>query len=356
MLVGDFDFVLPESAIAQEAAPRGTSRLLRIDESGPARHANIRDLPQILRPGDLLILNDTKVIPARLFARRIPSGGEPADGEPAGGQLELLLVEKLAPRRWHCLARPGRKAKVGTRLRLSPELEAQVLGKEEDGRHTLEFSDEVEPHLEALGHVPLPPYIARADRPEDRARYQTVWAREPGAIAAPTAGLHFSAGLLQRLEERGIERAFVTLHVGIGTFKPVTAELVHEHRMERERFEIPPATAEAIARARREGRRIVAVGTTVVRTLESAAASADAAGAPGAVAAGASSTEIFIVPGFRFRVVDVLLTNFHLPRSTLLMLVSAFAGRERVLAAYAEAIAEGYRFYSYGDAMLLERR
>ena len=201
--------------------------------------------------------------------------------------------------------------------------------------------------------MPLPPYIARADRPEDRARYQTVWAREPGAIAAPTAGLHFSEELLQRLDERGVERAFVTLHVGIGTFKPVTAELVHEHRMERERFEIPPATAEAIARARREGRRIVAVGTTVVRTLESAAR-CDVAGPRSrpAPARRRSSSR----PGFRFQVVDLLLTNFHLPRSTLLMLVSAFAGRERVLAAYAEAIAQGYRFYSYGDAMLVERR
>ena len=207
--------------------------------------------------------------------------------------------------------------------------------------------------------MPLPPYIARADRPEDRARYQTVWAREPGAIAAPTAGLHFSEELLQRLDERGVERAFVTLHVGIGTFKPVTAELVHEHRMERERYEIPPATAEAIARAGREGRRIVAVGTTVVRTLESAAlagATAASAGAAGSLPAGAGTTAIFITPGFRFQVVDLLLTNFHLPRSTLLMLVSAFAGRERVLAAYAEAIAQGYRFYSYGDAMLAERQ
>ncbi|MEO8195800.1 MAG: tRNA preQ1(34) S-adenosylmethionine ribosyltransferase-isomerase QueA [Thermoanaerobaculia bacterium] len=340
MLVGDFDFALPESAIAQEAAPRGTSRLLQLDAAGPARHANIRDLPQILRPGDLVILNDTKVIPARLFARRLP----------AGGNIELLLVEKLGPLRWHCLAKPGRKARVGTRLQLAPEVEALVVAKEADGRHTLDFSVEIEPHLEALGHVPLPPYIARADRPEDRARYQTVWARQPGAIAAPTAGLHFSEELLQRLDDRETERAFVTLHVGIGTFKPVTVELVHEHRMERERYEIPPATAAAIARARSEGRRVVAVGTTVVRTLESAAL------VPGGIAAGAGTTAIFITPGFRFQVVDLLLTNFHLPRSTLLMLVSAFAGRERVLAAYAEAIAQGYRFYSYGDAMLTECR
>ncbi|MBP9143802.1 MAG: tRNA preQ1(34) S-adenosylmethionine ribosyltransferase-isomerase QueA [Thermoanaerobaculia bacterium] len=362
MLVGDFDFELPASAIAQEAAPRGSSRLLCLDAAGAARHAGIGDLPSILGPGDLLIANDTRVIPARLFARRTAREGSEA-GE--GARVELLLIEKLGPRRWHCLAKPGRKARVGTRLRLSAEVSGLVVAKEEDGRHTVDFSLEIEPHLETLGHVPLPPYIARADRPEDRARYQTVWAREPGAIAAPTAGLHFSEQLLQRLDTRGVERAFVTLHVGIGTFKPVTAELVHEHRMERERYEIPPATAAAIARARREGRRIVAVGTTVVRALESAAlAEAPAAAAPasnaaaaaGNVPAGAGTTAIFITPGFRFQVVDLLLTNFHLPRSTLLMLVSAFAGRERVLAAYAEAIAQGYRFYSYGDAMLVERQ
>jgi S-adenosylmethionine:tRNA ribosyltransferase-isomerase len=352
MLVSDFDFELPESAIAQEAAPRGTSRLLRLDAAGAERHVHIGDLPAILRPDDLLILNDTRGIPARLFARRLP--GDVREGG-AGGRVELLLVEKLGPRRWHCLARPGRKARVGTRLQLGPEIAALVVAKEEDGRHTVEFSVEIEPHLEALGHVPLPPYIARADRPEDRERYQTVWAREPGAIAAPTAGLHFSEELLRRLDARGVERAFVTLHVGIGTFKPGTAELVHEHRMERERYDIPAATAAAIAGARRAGRRIVAVGTTVVRTLESAALAAGAE-SHGAVASGPGATSIFITPGFPFQVVDVLLTNFHLPRSTLLMLVSAFAGRERVLAAYAEAIAHGYRFYSYGDAMLVERR
>jgi len=351
MLVRDFDFDLPASAIAQDAAPRGESRLLRLDETGEARHASIGELPAILRPGDLLILNDTRVIPARLFARRL--AGAPTEAghdSDLGGRVELLLVDKLGPTRWNCLAKPGRKARVGTRLRLSAEVEALIVAKQEDGRHTLDFSVEIEPHLETLGHVPLPPYIARADRLEDRARYQTVWAREPGAIAAPTAGLHFSEELLQQLADRGVERAFVTLHVGIGTFKPVTSELVHEHRMERERFQIPQATADSIARARREGRRIVAVGTTVVRTLESAAAAA------GEVLAGAGTTALFITPGFRFRVVDLLLTNFHLPRSTLLMLVSAFAGRERLLAAYAEAIAQGYRFYSYGDAMLVERQ
>lgn len=343
MEVGAFDFELPDASIAQEAAPRGTSRLMHLTAEGPPRHARIADLPEILRPGDLLIANDTRVIPARLFVERIVAGSE------VRARVELLLVEKLGPRRWHCLARPGRKARPGTELRVDDSISAQVVEKLEDGRHTVAFSEELEPHLDRLGHVPLPPYIARADRAEDRARYQTIWAREPGAIAAPTAGLHFSEELLAQLDARGVERAFVTLHVGIGTFKPVTVERVDEHRMERERYEIPEATATAIARARSEGRRVIAVGTTVVRTLESAALE------DGSVRPGPGATAIFITPGFDFRIVDLLVTNFHLPRSTLLMLVSAFAGRERILAAYAEAIASGYRFYSYGDAMLLER-
>ncbi len=296
MLVSDFDFDLPASAIAQEAAPRGTSRLLRLDSTAPAsprEHRRPARDPAAGRPADSQRHPGDSGATLRPpdSRRRSERRGRRADAG-GGGRVELLLVEKLAPRRWHCLAKPGRKARVGTRLQLGPEVEALVVAKEEDGRHTLDFSVEIEPHLEALGHVPLPPYIARADRPEDRARYQTVWAREPGAIAAPTAGLHFSQELLQRLDARGVERAFVTLHVGIGTFKPVTAELVHEHRMERERYEIPPATAAAIVRARREGRRIVAVGTTVVRTLESAALT------PEGMAAGAGTTAIFITPGF----------------------------------------------------------
>jgi len=339
--VADFDYELPADRIAQFAAPRGESRLLIVDAEGPARHRRIGDLPALLRPGDLLVVNDTRVLPARLFARRAPGGGE----------VEILLVEKLDETSWDCLARPGRKARVGTRLVFSDELAAEVVGKREDGRHQLHFSAPVELHLDRLGHVPLPPYVARPDLPEDLERYQTLFARQPGAIAAPTAGLHFSAELLAALAARGVERTAITLHVGIGTFKPVTAELVHEHRMERERYAVPDAAARAIARARREGRRIVAVGTTVVRTLESVARRHG-----GEVVAGEGATDLFVTPGFRFAVVELLLTNFHLPRSTLLMLVAAFAGRERVLAAYREAIAEGYRFYSYGDAMLLERR
>jgi len=361
MLTREFDFHLPEERIAQEAAPRGTSRLLVLaaPPGTPKRHRRIADLPDLLRPGDLLVVNDTRVIPARIFGHRVlPDGTE-------GARIELLLVEPIAAETpegasasrpglvWDALVRPGRKARPGTEIvfREGDEtlLRAEVLAKAGDGRHRVRFSAPIEPHLERLGHVPLPPYIKRADRPADRERYQTVYAENPGAIAAPTAGLHFTPELLDHLEERGIERAAVTLHVGIGTFKPVTAELVHEHQMDAERYDIPEATADAIARTRARGGRIVAVGTTVVRTLESAARD------DGTLPSGPGRTELFIVPGYRFRVVDVLLTNFHLPRSTLLMLVSAFAGKERVLEAYEEAVREKYRFYSYGDAMLAER-
>jgi S-adenosylmethionine:tRNA ribosyltransferase-isomerase len=351
MLVRDFDFELPDAAIAQHAAPRGESRLLVLDAAGAERHRRVRDLPELLRPGDLLVVNDTRVLPARLFGRRVPSGG----------RIELLLAERHGEKEWDALLKPGRRATPGTRIELSEELSAEVVARGEDGRFRLCFSGPVEPHLERLGHVPLPPYIHRApghpDEASDRERYQTVYAREPGAIAAPTAGLHFDDALLAALAARGIERVAVTLHVGLGTFKPVTTELVHEHRMDAERYLISDATAAALRRARAEGRRVVAVGTTVVRTLESAVAHPAGAGAvEDEVPAGAGSSSLFIYPGFRFRVVDALLTNFHLPQSTLLMLVCAFAGRERVLAAYREAVEEGYRFYSYGDAMLATRQ
>jgi S-adenosylmethionine:tRNA ribosyltransferase-isomerase len=350
VLTRDFDFELPAESIAQHAAPRGESRLLVLDREGPERHRQVRDLPGLLRPGDLLVLNNTRVIPARLFARRL-SRTVTTEGETAGARIELLLVEKTGDREWDALARPGRRARPGTLLELDAGLTAEVIAKSEDGRHRLRFSAPVEPHLERLGHVPLPPYIQRPDADEDRERYQTVFASRPGAIAAPTAGLHFSRELLRDIAAAGVEIAELTLHVGIGTFKPVSAERVEEHRMEIERYEVPAATAAAIRRVRAEGGRVVAVGTTVVRTLESAAREGG-----GEVTPGVGATGLFITPGFHFQVVDALLTNFHLPRSTLLMLVSAFAGRERVLAAYAEAVREGYRFYSYGDAMLAERR
>ncbi|HEX5758490.1 MAG TPA: tRNA preQ1(34) S-adenosylmethionine ribosyltransferase-isomerase QueA [Thermoanaerobaculia bacterium] len=335
----DFDYPLPAAAIAQRPLARGESRLLALDRAGRERHRRVRDLPALLRPGDLLVVNDTRVIPARLFARR-----------PGGGRIELLLVERVGPAEWEALARPAAKARTGAVLELAPGLTVEVVARVGSGRLRLRFSEPIEPHLERLGHVPLPPYIRRADEAADRERYQTVYARQPGAVAAPTAGLHLSEEVLAALAAAGVERTEITLHVGPGTFKPVTAERVAEHRMERERYAIGEPAAAAVRRARAERRRVVAVGTTVVRALEAAAAHA------GEVAPGAGVTELFITPGFRFRAVDVLLTNFHLPRSTLLMLVAAFAGRERLLAAYAEAVAAGYRFYSYGDAMLAERR
>ncbi len=359
LLVRDFDFELPDDRIAQEPAPRGESRLLVLDAppGSEERHRRVSDLPELpdlIGPGDLLVVNDTRVIPARLYGRRLvePTAG---DGLEEGGRVELLLVEKTDPKRheWTALARPGKKARPGTRLRFGdgPDswLGAEVTERLEDGRHRVRFAEAVEPHLERLGHVPLPPYIKREDRPADRERYQTVYATNPGAVAAPTAGLHFTPELLERLTRQGVETARVTLHVGIGTFKPVTADLVHEHVMDEERYEVPEATAKAIAKTRGRGGRIVAVGTTTVRTLESAAR------ATGSVAPGSGRTGLFIYPGYRFQAVDALLTNFHLPRSTLLMMISAFAGRERVLAAYREAIEVGYRFYSYGDAMWLTR-
>jgi len=348
MLTREFDFDLPEAAIAQHPAPRGESRLLALERQGAERHSRVRDLPRLLRGGDLLVVNDTRVIPARLFGRRL---GTPGTG--TGGRIELLLVERIGDREgqeWEVLARPGRRARPGTRIELADGLTAEVVAKGDDGRHRVRFSQPIEPHLDRIGHLPLPPYIKRPDEEDDRERYQTVFARRPGAIAAPTAGLHFYPQLLDELRQAGVEIAQVTLHVGIGTFKPVTADLVHEHVMDPERYEISEAAATALRRARGRGGRVVAVGTTVVRTLESAALAGS-----GEIAPGAGSTSLFITPGFRFQAVDVLLTNFHLPRSTLLMLVAAFAGKDRVLAAYREAIEEGYRFYSYGDATLAER-
>ncbi len=352
MLVADFDFDLPVERIAQNALARGESRLLVLDAVGEERHRAIRDLPSLLKAGDLLVVNDTRVIPARLFARRITQTSTPTDDP--GARVELLLVERESGAVWRCLVKPGRKAKPGTHLRLddasgeASELTAEILTTTASGQRRVRFSQPLEPHLERIGHVPLPPYIQRPDSAKDHRRYQTVFATNPGAIAAPTAGLHFDQPLLDQLKAHGIEQATVTLHVGIGTFKPVTADLVHEHRMEAERYEIPAATAEAIRATRARGGRIIAIGTTVVRTLETAALAADGLPQPGN-----GLSKLFITPGFHFRVIDGLLTNFHLPRSTLLMLVSALAGQKKVLAAYREAVDREYRFYSYGDAMFV---
>ena len=357
MLVSDFDFDLPDRLIAQEAAPRGESRLLVLDRAtGAVTDAAIGDLPRFLRPGDLLAVNDSRVFAARLLGNRVPSGGaveclllSPADPPPgldaAAGKGEL----------WSALMHPGQKLKPGAIVRFSGDagtLMAQVLARHFQGRRTIRLWTEddrpVADLVDALGHVPLPPYISRPDRPADRDRYQTVYARARGSVAAPTAGLHFTEALLGRLAAQGIERVPITLHVGYGTFKPVKVDRVEDHVVDPEPYEIGAEAAAAIARARAEGRRIVAVGTTTTRALEDAARRGG-----GAVRPGAAFAETFIYPGFEFQVVGGLVTNFHLPRSSLLMLVSAFAGPDRVLAAYREAIARGYRFYSYGDAMLI---
>lgn len=342
MRVDDFDFELPPAAIAQEPRPRGTSRLLYLPSEGGTRHLSVADLPEILRAGDLLVVNDTRVIPSRLF------------GQAAGSSaaVEVFLVEPSPAgdaAEWIALTRPGKRSRPGMKIAFEG-LAAEVLATRGDGSRLLRFSEDPRPHLERLGHVPLPPYIARPDTVADRERYQTVYARSEGAVAAPTAGLHFTPEILAALAAKEVETATLTLHVGLGTFKPMKVEEIAEHRMDAERYEVPAATAEAVERTRRRGGRVVAVGTTATRTLETVATEG------GKIAPGSGRTDIFLTPGYPFQVVDVLLTNFHLPRSTLLLLVSAFAGRERILAAYQEAIATGYLFYSYGDAMLLERQ
>ncbi|HTY40884.1 MAG TPA: tRNA preQ1(34) S-adenosylmethionine ribosyltransferase-isomerase QueA [Thermoanaerobaculia bacterium] len=345
MRVSLFDYHLPAERIAQTAHPRGTSRLLQLDRAaGTPAHRRFEELPELLCPGDLLVRNDVRVRPARLY------------GQDAEGRLvEIFLLRRLDEgRRWLALARPGRRAKVGRRIRFEGEVAAEVTAIGEDGSRTVLFDRAVDDALlSRLGHTPLPPYIRREpgapDRPEDRDAYQTVFAREPLAVAAPTAGLHFTEAILERIRARGVEIADLTLAVGAGTFKPVTAEDTDDHGLPPEEVLLPAATRAAVRDAKASGRRVLAVGTTVARSLE-AAALRDDADQPGDRR---FSTDLFITPGFEFRVLDGLLTNFHLPRSTLLMLVSAFAGRERVLAAYAEAIREGYRFYSFGDAMFV---
>ena len=354
MNVSDFDFELPEPLIAQEAAERGRSRLLVVRRAGGAfDHAMFSDLVRYLRAGDLLVLNDTQVFPARLLGHRDPSGGE----------VECLLMGRPRPvddaepgaEEWDALVHPGQKLKPGARLVFEGggvTLRGEILARRFQGRRTVRFWTDhaggVTAVVDRIGHVPLPPYIKRDDRPGDRERYQTVYAAERGSIAAPTAGLHFTPGQLASLREAGIEQARVTLHVGYGTFKPVRVERVEEHEVDPEWYSVPEVAASALRRARREGRRIIAVGTTTVRVLESLDLAAD-----GQVSAASGETRLFIHPGHRFQLVDGLITNFHLPRSSLLMLVAAFAGRERILDAYREAIADGYRFYSYGDAMVI---
>ncbi len=331
----DFDYELPPGAVAQHPGERGGSRLLVV--GAKTRQRRFAKLPDLLHAGDLLVVNDTLVIPARLRARR-----------PTGGRVEILLVEREGDGAWWCLLRPGRRTAAGSRLAVDGGPPARIVERRE-GRFRIVFEQPIEPLLEEIGEAPLPPYIERAVGPEDRERYQTVYARHPGAVAAPTAGLHFTHDLLAALDARGVRRAAITLHVGPGTFRPVRTEDPARHVMDSERFDLPSATAKAIAETRQRGGAVVAVGTTVVRTLESAATG------NGLVAAGAGRTDLFIRPGHDFQVIDRLITNFHLPRSTLLMLVCAFAGHRRTLDAYREAIDSGFRFYSWGDAMLVDR-
>jgi S-adenosylmethionine:tRNA ribosyltransferase-isomerase len=416
VLVSDFDFHLPPELIAQHPpAERAASRMLHLNGDGLEDTVFSR-FPALLRASDLVVFNDTRVLPARLFGHRSGSRAQrlspanPASREFLQGRVEVLLTRRLPGEEqvWQALVRPGRKIMSGERLYFGQEgedtgsggyaatnaapaagaralLEAEVLARGEFGERTLRFLpvQDFFARLESLGHIPLPPYIDREDTAEDRLRYQTVFARDPGSVAAPTAGLHFTEGILGQLRDKGVETASVTLHVGLGTFAPIRTEVVEEHKIHTEWYQISSETAEKIARAKREGRRVVAVGTTTVRTLEYAAGGGQEReqnqnqqqgqqthicqqradmGHPQdlkgsrlfEIAAHSGEADIFIYPGYHFRVVDAMLTNFHLPKSTLLMLVSAFAGRERVLAAYEHAVRERYRFFSYGDCMFIE--
>ena len=365
MNVSDFDFELPDELVAQDPPPeRGGSRLLVLDRQGGAwRDSAFARLGEWLRRGDLLVLNDTRVIPARLQGRRVPSGGAveclllsevepdssagaPAEGGDAGRRATGAV--------WTALVHPGQKLKPGARVVFEDgagAIHGEILARHFHGRRSVRLWTEdgtpLSDAIDRLGHIPLPPYIRREDRPSDRERYQTVFARHRGSIAAPTAGLHFTPDLLAELAARGIESTSVTLHVGYGTFKPVRVDRAEEHEVDPEVYTVSAAAAEMLTRARRERRRVIAVGTTTTRALESLEIEGDT------VKPASGSTRLFIHPGHEFRIVQGLITNFHLPRSSLLMLVSAFAGRERVLAAYRHAVAERYRFYSYGDAMLI---
>lgn len=404
MLVSHFDYHLPEELIAkQPLADRAAARMLHLDRSSDLlEDRSFRELPELLRPDDLLVFNDTKVFPARLYGHRSGSRAQrlsddnPAAKEFLRGKVEVLLTKQLSesPMEWEALVHPGRKLGIGERIYFgkdaseeSHELVAEIVDRGTFGERHLRFDPVADFFgvISRIGHIPLPPYIDRADTPEDREQYQTVYAKALGSVAAPTAGLHFTPEILERIRQRGIETAELTLHVGLGTFQPVRTEVVEEHKLHTERFEISAEAAEKIRSARDAGRRIVAVGTTTVRTLEYAARQnsppkqtrlgwgtqlecvasrpfasggrkdeAPISGVETRIAAQRGEADIFIYPGFEFRVVGALLTNFHLPKSTLLMLVAAFAGRERVLRAYEHAVRERYRFYSYGDCMLVE--
>ena len=364
MRVDDFDYNLPPDLIAQRPLDRrDASRLLVVDRAtGRLEDAQFSKLPDFLTGSELIVFNNARVIPARLFGKRAGVHSQQPSRktvrEHLSGIVEVFLTRKLEGDVWEALVRPGKKMQVGERVQFGEgELEAEILSRGELGVRCVRFTSRnalsVEENLEQLGHVPLPPYIDRPDEAADRQRYQTVYARRPGAVAAPTAGLHFTPEILDKLKAKGCELCEVTLDVGLGTFQPVHTETLEEHKIHAEAYEISPEVAAKIREAKSDSRPILAVGTTVVRALEDAAARAAAAGQGTLPAAGRAEAEIFLLPGHNFRVVDKLLTNFHLPKSTLLALVSAFAGRENILQAYRHAIAERYRFYSYGDCMLI---
>lgn len=386
MLVSDFHYDLPPERIAQEPLlDRSASRLLHLNRtpgSGQGQNwedRSFRELPSLLRPDDLLVVNNTRVFPARLYGHRSGQPAQPlSPHNPAArdflrGRIEVLLTRQMPddPDEWECLVRPGRKIGIGEKLYFgyaagddAPELEAEVTQRGSFGERRIRFAPVLDfyARVERIGHVPLPPYIDRDDRTADRDRYQTVYAQAPRSmarsVAAPTAGLHFTPEILDEIRGRGIEIAAIALHVGLGTFQPVRVEKVEDHKLHRECYEIPAPAARAINRAKAEGRRVVAVGTTTVRALEYAA---ECAAKPAAertgrdrVEAARGEADVFIYPGYRFRIVNALLTNFHLPQSTLLMLVCALGGKELVMAAYRHAVESGYRFYSYGDCMFVE--
>ncbi|MDA3902726.1 MAG: tRNA preQ1(34) S-adenosylmethionine ribosyltransferase-isomerase QueA [Desulfuromusa sp.] len=344
MQLTDFDYLLPDELIAQvPAVRRGASRLLCLDrQSATVESGNFSDILEYFRPGDVLVVNDTKVIPARLLGQK-----------QTGGKVEIFLVRQhpneTSAEEWLCLTKSSKPLRAGTVVNLAPDFSAEVLEEMEAPYRLVRFhcSSDFMQKVEEVGHLPLPPYIQREDNQEDHSRYQTVFAREKGAVAAPTAGLHFTEKMLQQLVAAGVEIYNLTLHVGLGTFLPVRVENILQHKMHAELFSIPEATANAVNLARKECRRVFALGTTSARALETAAT------ADGLLQAGAGDSEIFIYPGYQFKIVDALITNFHLPKSTLLMLVSAFADREFILSAYRQAIAERFRFFSYGDCMLI---
>ncbi|MBQ9707830.1 MAG: tRNA preQ1(34) S-adenosylmethionine ribosyltransferase-isomerase QueA [Firmicutes bacterium] len=349
MKITDFDYYLPEELIAQKPADkRDCSRLLVVHrDSGKTEHKHFYDILEYLRPGDLMVLNNSKVLPARLFGVK----------EETGAKVEFLLIKRISGDDWETMVRPGRRLKPGDRVVFSehPLLKAEITGYGDDGTRIARFEYDgiFMERLEEVGSMPLPPYIQRESIEDDKDRYQTVYCRDEGSVAAPTAGLHFTKELLAAAEAKGVELVYVTLHVGIGTFRPVKVDNIEEHSMHFEEYSIDANSAAAINRAKREGRRIISVGTTSTRTVESAAFYDEEAGCM-QVKAGEGSTDIFIYPGYEFKIVDSLITNFHLPKSTLLMLISALYDREKILEVYEEAIREKYRFFSYGDAMFIE--